>query len=147
MLFILFFTVSNLLSAQTGSVSGMITDKLENDTLPFVNVVILNKNHDTIAQTTNGFDGRYEFSNLPPGKYKLKATYLGGIFKPYKKKLIVLPDSNQIIDIQLEMNKYEPTVIINASKPKVSICFNPKSIEIHYFHPSSSVFNTSDGET
>lgn len=124
LLFLLLFT-GTLVSAQTGSVSGMVTDRIDNDTVPFVTVMILKGNREPIAQTTTDFNGRYQFSNIPAGKYKLSTSYFA--FKPFKKKLIVLPDSHLIIDIQLEITDEEPTVIINASKPRISICHYLKS--------------------
>ncbi|MGB1319115.1 MAG: TonB-dependent receptor, partial [Flavobacteriales bacterium] len=59
--------------AQTGVVSGRISDAISNEPVPFANVVI--------QGTTNGassdLDGNYEILNLVPGLYNVEVSFLG----------------------------------------------------------------------
>ncbi|CAM4132595.1 TonB-dependent receptor [Zobellia nedashkovskayae] len=70
---LLFFSFQ--LSAQdTGSIVGTLTDKeLNDDPLPFANVVIKG----TTIGTTSDFDGLYEIAGLEPGTYIVSYSYLG----------------------------------------------------------------------
>lgn len=61
-------------SQQTGGIVGKLTDKeLNNDPLPFANVLIKG----TTIGTTSDFDGLYEIAELEPGLYTVVYSYLG----------------------------------------------------------------------
>lgn len=68
-----FFTL--MASAQeNGSIVGKLTDKeLNNEPLPFANVLIKG----TTTGTTSDFDGLFELANVEPGTYTLVFSFLG----------------------------------------------------------------------
>ena len=64
--------------AQTGqgTIKGKMLDKATKEPLPFANVVVF-KGGAQIAGTQTDFDGKYTFTALTPGKYEVRATYVG----------------------------------------------------------------------
>ena len=71
-LFILVISNINLYS-QSGKISGKTTDASTGESLPFVNVVILNTN----SGAASDIDGNYYIINIPPGEYSVKASAIG----------------------------------------------------------------------
>lgn len=59
--------------AQSGIIKGQITDALSNEPIPFANVLLL----DSDKGTTTDIDGNYEITELNPGLYAIRASYLG----------------------------------------------------------------------
>ncbi|NBV31120.1 MAG: carboxypeptidase-like regulatory domain-containing protein, partial [Bacteroidetes bacterium] len=71
-------TLVNTLQAQnarstTGSISGVITDKENGETLPGVNVII----RGTSFGASTDLDGRYTIRNIRPGEYSIEISYIG----------------------------------------------------------------------
>ncbi len=58
--------------AQTGKISGRVYDRINNEPLPFANVIIEGT---TIGATTD-IDGKYEL-NIEPGLYNVQASFVG----------------------------------------------------------------------
>ena len=69
----LFVCCSSFISAQTGIVSGHITDKFTNKPLPFVNVQIIG----TTNGATTDEQGNFEIKDLAPKIYNVKASFVG----------------------------------------------------------------------
>ena len=66
--------ISAFTFAQTGSVTGTLTDKDYNDEpLAFANVIIKG----TTKGTTSDFDGIYILENLEPGEYIIQFSFVG----------------------------------------------------------------------
>lgn len=64
--------------AQGLSLSGKFIDKADNEPLIGVNVLITSMRDSTIQLGgTSDLNGAFQLSGLPPGAYKLKATYIG----------------------------------------------------------------------
>jgi len=61
------------LFAQSGVVEGRVYDKVNNDPIPFANVII--KSTSTGASTNE--EGYYRIENLKPGEYNLQASFIG----------------------------------------------------------------------
>ena len=72
----LILTTGLLLQAQQGALKGKIFDKDTKEPVPFANI-ILDNNGTQIGGTTSDFDGNYTIKPIPPGKYDLKATFVG----------------------------------------------------------------------
>lgn len=76
--FLLFITIllsiANLtFGGTTGKLTGKIIDKSTGEPLPFVNVLI----EGTMLGAATDLNGNYVILNIPPGKYKVKARYVG----------------------------------------------------------------------
>lgn len=86
--------------AQSGTLKGKVTDKDTKEPIPFANVVI-ELGGKIVNGGTTDFDGNYTIKPIPPGKYDVKATYVG-----YKKLLIkgVVINANKIgfLNVKLE---------------------------------------------
>ncbi|MGW9684201.1 TonB-dependent receptor domain-containing protein [Flagellimonas sp. 2504JD1-5] len=67
------FTITSF-TQENGSIVGKLTDKeLNNDPLPFANVLIKG----TTQGTTSDFDGLFEITDVEPGTYTLVISFLG----------------------------------------------------------------------
>lgn len=107
---LLCFCSTFVVFAQTASLSGRVYDALNNDPIPFANVVLQNTNF----VTTTDDNGNYTFSNLPASLYNIIVSFVG-----YKNATIFeVQLSNArptIIDIPLENSAEElKTVEIKA---------------------------------
>lgn len=79
MRFIVFFmlwivlSLSSVLKAQNGTLRGNVYDKSTGEPIIFCNVAI----EGTSMGTTTDYDGFFVIPNIPPGSYRLLATYIG----------------------------------------------------------------------
>jgi len=64
---------NNVLGGPTGKIAGRITDAESGQSLPGVNVVVVNTDLGAAANA----DGYYSIINVPPGEYTIKATMIG----------------------------------------------------------------------
>jgi len=111
----LFFACQGF-AGTTGKIAGRIIDAETEEPLPFVNIVVIN----TDLGTTTNEDGYYSILNIPPGKYRLRATYIG-----YKAVTVndvnVSIDFTTNIDIRMVSTALEgQEVVIEAEKPAVT---------------------------
>ncbi|HPH45583.1 MAG TPA: TonB-dependent receptor [Chryseolinea sp.] len=74
-LYIFFWLVilSTCALAQDGVIKGKITNKVNNEPVPFASIVI----QGTTTGTTSDENGVYEIKNLQPGQYNLEASFVG----------------------------------------------------------------------
>ena len=68
-----FISISNFALSQNVKVYGTITNVLNNDPIPFANIVV----EGTMIGTTSDIDGNYEILNLQAGAYNFKCSYIG----------------------------------------------------------------------
>jgi len=68
-----FATLPSPAQAQTGQITGTVTDSTSSETLPSVNVVL----RETSQGTTTDNDGRYVLPNVAPGTYVVQASFIG----------------------------------------------------------------------
>ena len=59
--------------AQSGILSGTITDSNTGETLPAVNVVLT----EIMKGASTNADGEYQISGIEPGTYTVEVTYIG----------------------------------------------------------------------
>jgi hypothetical protein len=59
--------------SQNGKIVGKIYDKVNNEPLPFANIIISG----TMIGTTSDLDGNFSFTGLNPGFVKLEASFVG----------------------------------------------------------------------
>ncbi len=96
--------------AQSGVIKGRVYNQINNEAIPFANIIISNS---TIG-TTSDIDGNFRLDKLKPGNYNLTCSSLG-----YETKFIseiqVNPSKLSIVDISLqESNKELDEVTISA---------------------------------
>lgn len=66
------FPVFTLL-AQDGVVAGRVYNPVNNEAVPFANVIILNTDYGTVTDE----DGNYEITGIKPGLYNVRASFVG----------------------------------------------------------------------
>ena len=57
----------------TGKLTGVVTDAATGEPLPFVNITI----EGTVLGAASDLDGNFVILNIPPGRYSVKAQYIG----------------------------------------------------------------------
>lgn len=102
---------STVFSQSQGTLQGKITEKDGRTPVPFANVIIeaSGRSH---GGATSDFDGKYTIRPIPPGRYTIKATFVG--FRPVQINDVVIgADRITFVDIQMESTMEElPTVEI-----------------------------------
>jgi hypothetical protein len=116
-LIVLGFTLLNPVKAQnpTQTIKGTVIDKQAQSALPGANVIVLGSN--PVKGTTTDMNGKFRLTEITPGRYDLKITFLG-----YKE--IVLPNvqvsagKEVSLDIGLEesVNTLNEVVIAASKK-------------------------------
>lgn len=76
-LFFIGILYSHQVKAQKYSIEGLITDSQTGQPLELANMVLLLPNEDIYKGTTTDINGLYQFSGIEPGRYILKASYVG----------------------------------------------------------------------
>lgn len=94
LIFALLFTALSF--AQTGSISGTLTDKeYNNEPLAFANVLIKG----TTTGTTSDFDGLFAFNDLELGQYTLVVSFVG-----YEtQEVVVTVEENKVSEVSVAM--------------------------------------------
>lgn len=72
-IFICLLFQSFTLLAQEGVVRGRVFNPINNEPVPFANVVILNTDYGTVSDE----DGNYEIRGINPGLYNIRASFVG----------------------------------------------------------------------
>ena len=72
-LLISFIAFSNVVSSQSVKVYGSISNTLNNEPIPFANIII----EGTTIGATSDINGNYEILNLNAGAYNFKCSYIG----------------------------------------------------------------------
>ncbi|MDY0101697.1 MAG: TonB-dependent receptor [Lentimicrobium sp.] len=86
--------------AQSGSLSGKVIDKDTKEPIPFVNIIV-ELGGTQAGGSSSDFDGKYTIKPITPGKYDIKATFVG--YKPVLiKGVIIKSDQITFWDIPME---------------------------------------------
>lgn len=111
---------SLLVFSQSGALQGKISDKETGELLPFVNVIV-EIGGTMVGGGSSDFNGAYVVKPIPPGKYDIKATYVG--YKPlFIKGVVIEADKIRFVDIQLEATAQtlETFEVIDYKVPLIS---------------------------
>ena len=98
-LFFSFISISNIALSQNVKVYGTITNVLNNDPIPFANIVV----EGTMIGTTSDIDGNYEILNLQAGAYNFKCSYIG-FDTDFQSEIKVSSNKNLRLDFILSEN-------------------------------------------
>lgn len=106
--------------AQQGRLQGKVYEKGNKEPIPFANIVLENGGT-VVGGATSDFDGNYVINPIPPGKYDLKATFVG--YNPVTITGINIP-GNKITFYDIEMSgssiDLETVEIIEYKVPLIS---------------------------
>jgi len=105
-------SVPALVAGTTGKISGTVRDSRTKEPLPGVNLVI----QGTTLGASSAVDGHYVILNVPPGKHKLVASFIG--YRRYEvNDLPVSVDFTTPLDIDLVEGSVElDAVVIQAER-------------------------------
>ncbi len=96
------FSYQIVFAGSTGKLTGKVTDKATGELLPFVNITIEGTN---LGAATD-IDGNYVILNIPPGKYNIKAQYIG--YQPVLvENVSVSIDLTTTVDFELSESAVE----------------------------------------
>ncbi|MFC0262887.1 TonB-dependent receptor [Fontibacter flavus] len=73
LLVISFVFISSFVNAQSGEIRGRIFNKANNEGIPFANIVLLGTEYGTVSDE----NGNYVITNLEPGLYNVRASFVG----------------------------------------------------------------------
>lgn len=105
--------------AGNGSIKGVIKDKSTGELLPFVNV-LLEQNGTQKGGASSDFDGKYTISNIEPGEYTLKVSFVG--YKPFQINGVVIKGSKITFqDFNLESGdvKLDEFIVVDYEVPLI----------------------------
>jgi len=103
---------TTFLFAQSGTLKGKIFDKTTKEPIPFANIIVETAGAQ-VGGATSDFDGNYTIKPITPGKYDVKATYVG--YKPQITKGVVI-NSDKITFLDLDMES--SSVVIDVFEVK-----------------------------
>jgi len=93
-------TANLLVFSQSGALKGKVLDKETREPLPFVNIVV-EIGGTNVGGSASNFDGEYDIKPLSPGRYDVKATYVG--YKPVMYRGVnIAADQIRFLDIEME---------------------------------------------
>ncbi len=96
---LILFLLSLSLHSQTVRVYGSVKNALNNEPIPFANVVI----DGTSKGTTTDIDGNFELLEIEPGLYNFKCSYIG-FNTDLKAEIQLTPNKNLRLDFALTEN-------------------------------------------
>jgi trimeric autotransporter adhesin len=99
-----------------GGVRGAIKDS--GGVIPGAEVVLVNENLGTSRSTVTNERGEYNFPNLDPGTYTLKASLQG--YKTYEQKGLRVGTQQFItLDVTLEVGELQETITVTGAAPLI----------------------------
>jgi Ca-activated chloride channel homolog len=106
----------NFISAQTGGITGIVSDNFTSEKVPFANVILYDFSDKQIAGTNTNLNGVYFFDGINAGKYKLKCSFVG--YENFETSNIeIFADSivQKNIGMEASSEVLEDVVVVNAS--------------------------------
>lgn len=84
----------------SGTLMGKLIDKATGEPIPFANIVIESSGRQ-VGGTQSDFNGEYTIRPIPPGRYDVKATYVG--MQPVLiQNVIISPDRITFLNVEFE---------------------------------------------
>jgi len=95
----------------TGKLAGKVTDAKTNEALPFCNITVVGTSLGTVAD----LDGHYVILNIPPGRYSVRAQFVG--YQPVvEENVSVSIDLTSTLDFSLNESAVELQAVIIEGK-------------------------------
>ena len=116
-------------AAQSGSISGKVTDAEDGMPLAGANVLVIGSNGAMITGAASIENGTYEIGAVPAGSYTLRARFLG--FQEYESAVTVAGGQRLTVDIIMTETGFElNTVVITGSRRQEKVLDAPASISV-----------------
>ena len=104
-----------LLQAQTGKISGRVSDAASGEGLAGANIILA----ELSIGAASDMDGNFVILNVPPGNYTLKYSYIGYSSVNVEKVLVQI-NRNTISNVEMQIEAYEgQEVLVTATRPIV----------------------------
>ncbi|HBQ58356.1 MAG TPA: TonB-dependent receptor [Balneolaceae bacterium] len=110
------------LQAQFSNIEGKISHN--DEPVEFVNVYVV----EAEKGTTTDEHGVYKITNLRPGKYTLRVTYIG--FKTHEQALEIVNGQDQIINIELEADEIQDEMVVTGTMRKTYLKDSPVQVNV-----------------
>ena len=146
-----FFVTTGTALAQSGSIQGRIIDKETNEPLPFANVVA-EMSGAQVGGAQTDFDGKFNIKPLSPGRYNLKASFVG--YAPVEiQGVLVSSDKITFQDITMSKGVDIKTVVIeqyrnpliDKGNPSTQTTITSEEIKVAPTRDVRSVASTTSG--
>ena len=101
----------------TQTIRGQVTDNQSKQTLPYVNIIVLNTTP-TLGAVTD-LDGYFEIKNVPIGRISIQATFIG--YEPFIANNLELTSGKELIlnfELQEQLIKLDE-IVISADNEKM----------------------------
>lgn len=151
LVFSFFVTAGTSHAQSSGSIQGRVIDKDTNEPLPFANVVA-EMNGAQVGGAQTDFEGRFSIKPLAPGRYELKASFVG--YAPVEiQGILVSTDKITFQDVALSKGVDIKTVVIEQYKnplidkgnPSTQTTITSEEIKVAPTRDVRSVASTSAG--
>ena len=94
--------------AQTGRITGSVTDSSSGQAVPSATVSIVG----TRFGAATSSDGRYSISNIPAGTVQLRVQRLG--FAPRTRAVVLAAGENQVVNVALQVQAAQLTAVVSV---------------------------------
>ncbi|HKK44433.1 MAG TPA: carboxypeptidase regulatory-like domain-containing protein, partial [Balneolaceae bacterium] len=125
MLGFLLLSAAGAWAQNTGTIEGTVTDQETGEVMPAVNVSLIG----TTKGSATGESGTYRITGIKPGKYRVKASYIG--YAPYESEQITISaGETKTLDIHLEEKVWQGNeIVVSGSKQPEKLLESPTTIE------------------
>jgi hypothetical protein len=104
------------LAANTGVIVGRVTDRRSGEPLAFANVIV----EETELGAASDAEGRYQIINVPPGRYKVTASYVR--YNPSQVTDVrVVQDQTVTVDFKLSETVVDVGLQVNVVAQKIEL--------------------------
>ena len=123
--YIFYFLFLSFVSSKDSGINGKVIDSATGNPLAGANVILEN----TIKGSASDIKGDFIISNVEPGTYIIKVSYIG--YEDYNKKVIIA--NNELIDLEIALAPQAielETYVVTASRRRERIEDAPAAISV-----------------
>lgn len=122
---LLLFSTAASIAQNTGTLEGVVTDETTGEVMPGVNVILVG----TTKGAAAGDNGSYRITGIEPGRYRVKATFLG--YTPFQSDLVEIESGEtQTLNISLQETVWRGNeIVVSGSKRPEKLLESPTTIE------------------
>lgn len=115
--------------AQSGSISGKVTDAADGSPLAGANVLVIGPGGAMVTGAAATDDGSYQIDSVPAGSYTLRGRFLG--YQEYEQAVSISGGQRLVVNIVLSQTGFElNTVVITGSRRQEKVLDAPSSISV-----------------